>query len=636
MDNTKKVYYYQGEAVKDTKELTWPQKYEDFIKDIIQNFDLTNKNISVILKVVTDDGDENNVYSQEDLEGYLEDDNIKEFKFSIEENKDSGGLKNQEPMNIKELEKLLDPNLLKEEEDLDVDSILKDMFDKDEYKRKKEEEENKYSDIFNQSLEKSMEEILSQQSKTMEEEINKKLNNYSELFAKDKKEAYNSIMDIKDNLVNIKDQTEEMSGAIKELRDSIQNNQLILASSQKISQLKIKIDNNNNRDNNNKKKINNNSPQISGIKNNDNFANPLGNIMDEREEENENVISIKFEKRKIEKTPDIKEAKFLNIDDIRMINDGIHSYKNLCFVKDEENSSEEINFFGHNKHTDIFELTMAGEFEPNSNAIFSVTVAINNPKPEQIYKMVIYVREKNSKKNLSEPLEINVKTKQAEDPIQQRQKRAEEIYEDLKKEFHDYEDLINKNEIINQLLENNLDKEAIKKSLNTKIQEIKEKQNNEKAEQIFQELKFYGFDLGKEQMIGLIKENNFNLENVQNYINERISEQIYDNLSKLDVVDFNNNSKEEVLKKIKELNFNVDDIKESYKKRKVIEPIVNPANEGNGDDEEVDKLFQELEDEYGITGFIDEEAAKAKIRELNCNRDQIVDWIENNLLNGDN
>lgn len=236
---------------------------------------------------------------------------------------------------------------------------------------------------------------------------------------------------------------------------------------------------------------------------------------------------------------------------------------------------------------------------------------------------------------------MNVKTKQAEDPIQQRQKRAEAIYEDLKNEFRDYENLVDKNEIINQLLENDLDKEAIKKSLNAKIQEIKEKQNNEKSEQIFKELEFYGFNFGKEQMISLIKENNFNKENVQNYINKRISEQIYDNLSKSDDVDFKNNSKEDVLNKIKELNFNVDGIKEVYKKGKLVDPIVNPANEGgneggNGDDEEVDKLYQELEDEYGISGFIEEEAAKAKIRELNCNRDQIVDWIENNLLNGEN
>ena len=183
--------------------------------------------------------------------------------------------------------------------------------------------------------------------------------------------------------------------------------------------------------------------------------------------------------------------------------------------------------------------------------------------------------------------------------------------------------MINKNEIIDQLLKNNLDKEAIKKSLNTKIQEIKEKQNNEKAEQIFQELKFYGFNLGKEQMISLIKENNFNKENVQNYINERISEQIYDNLSKSNDVDFKNNSKEDILNKIKELNFNVDKIKEFYKG-------------GNDDDKKVNKLYQELEDEYGISGFIEEEAAKEKIRELNCDRDLIVDWIENNLLNGEN
>ena len=139
-------------------------------------------------------------------------------------------------------------------------------------------------------------------------------------------------------------------------------------------------------------------------------------------------------------------------------------------------------------------------------------------------------------------------------------------------------------------------------------------------------------------MLNLIKQQNFNKEYLQNYINERVSQQIYDNINNLDEVDFSNNSKEEVLNKIKELNFNVDEIKEFYKKKKEINPIINPGNEGgngNDDDEEVNNLYQELEDEYGISGFIDEEAAKAKIRELNCNRDQIVDWIENNLLNGE-
>ena len=628
MDNTKKVHYFEGEVLKDTKELTWPQQYEDLIKEIIQNFDLINKNVKVNLKIITTEGgDVININSQDDLEEYTEENNIEEFKFSIEENKDSAGITNPGPINIKELEKLLDPNLLKEEEDLDIDNLMKDMFDNDGYKKKKEEEENKYSDIFNQNLEKSVGEILSQKSKTMEEEIHNKLINYSDLVLKEQKEAYNSIMNIKDNLGEIKDQTEEMSNAIKELRDSIQNNQLILASAQKLNQ--VIVQNNNN---------NKNNAQMSGIKNN-NIANPIGNLIDENNDEDENAISIKFEKKKMETILDTKSAKFFNIDNVKIVNIGVHSYKNLCFVKDRENSSEEINFWSTNKNNYIHELTMAGQFEPNDTGNFSISLGIDNPKPNQIYKIVIYVREKKSNKNLSEAFEINVEIKQDEDPMKQIQKKAEEIYEELKEEFHDYEKLINKNDIINQLLKNDLNKEEIKKSLNAKIQKIKEELDNERAEQTFKELEFYGFDLGKEQMLNLIKQQKFNKEYLQNYINERISQQIYDNINNLDEVDFSNNSKEEVLNKIKELNFNVDEIKEFYKKKKEINPIINPAKEGgngNDDDEEVNNLYQELEDEYGISGFIDEEAAKAKIRELNCNRDQIVDWIENNLLNGEN
>ena len=630
MDNTKKVHYFEGEVLKDTKELTWPQQYEDLIKEIIQNFDLINKNVKVNLKIVTTVGsDVININSQDELEEYKKENNIEEFKFSIEENKDSAGTTNPGPINIKELEKLLDPNLLKEEEDLDIDNLMKDMFDNDGYKKKKEEEENKYSDIFNQNLEKSVGEILSQKSKTMEEEINNKLINYSDLFSKEQKEAYNSIMNIKDNLGEIKDQTEEMSNAIKELHDSIQNNQLILASAQKINQ--VIVQNNNNNDNNR------NNAQMSGIRNN-NIANPLVNLINENNDEDENAISIKFEKKKMETILDTKSAKFFNIDNVKIVNIGVHSYKNLCFVKDRENSSEEINFWSTNKNNYIHELTMAGQFEPNDTGNFNISLGIDNPKPNQIYKIVIYVREKKSNKNLSEALEINVEIKQDEDPMKHKQKKAEEIYEELIEEFHDYEKLINKNDIINQLLKNDLNKEEIKKSLNSKIQKIKEEQDNERAEQLYKELEFYSFDFGKEQMINLIKQQNFNKEYLQNYINERVSQQIYDNINNLDEVDFSNNSKEEVLNKIKELNFNIDEIKEFYKKKKVDNPVVNPANEGgngNDDDEEVNNLYQELEDEYGISGFIDEEAAKAKIRELNCNRDQIVDWIENNLLNGE-
>ena len=180
MENKIKVHYYNNNILKETKDLSWPQHYENFIKDIIQNFCLTNKNTEVILKLVTDESDIYNIKSQDELEEYIEENNIKEFRFTIEKKKNSGGGKNQVPINFEELEKLLDPNLFKEE-DLDIDNIMNDIFEKDEYIKKKEKEETKYVCIFNQDLEKIMEDFFSEKSKIMKEEIDRKINNYSEI-----------------------------------------------------------------------------------------------------------------------------------------------------------------------------------------------------------------------------------------------------------------------------------------------------------------------------------------------------------------------------------------------------------------------------------------------------------------------
>ena len=47
---------------------------------------------------------------------------------------------------------------------------------------------------------------------------------------------------------------------------------------------------------------------------------------------------------------------------------------------------------------------------------------------------------------------------------------------------------------------------------------------------------------------------------------------------------------------------------------------------------DVDIIYQELEDEYLISDFVEEFVAKDKILELNCNRDLIKEWIEDILL----
>ena len=49
---------------------------------------------------------------------------------------------------------------------------------------------------------------------------------------------------------------------------------------------------------------------------------------------------------------------------------------------------------------------------------------------------------------------------------------------------------------------------------------------------------------------------------------------------------------------------------------------------------EVIEIFNELEDSYGIRSFLDEEAIKDKIIELNCDREKIEEWVSEIVANG--
>ena len=72
-------------------------------------------------------------------------------------------------------------------------------------------------------------------------------------------------------------------------------------------------------------------------------------------------------------------------------------------------------------------------------------------------------------------------------------------------------------------------------------------------------------------------------------------------------------TEENIIKKIIELNFDENRIKEYYN---------------------IQRIYDEIEDEYGVSGFIDIDAMKDKIKELHCNRELINEWIEDPLING--
>ena len=72
-------------------------------------------------------------------------------------------------------------------------------------------------------------------------------------------------------------------------------------------------------------------------------------------------------------------------------------------------------------------------------------------------------------------------------------------------------------------------------------------------------------------------------------------------------------SDENIIKKIIELNLDENAIIQFY---------------------DINKIYEEFEDDYGISGFIPEDVAKEKIKELHCDRVAITNWIEDDLLGG--
>ena len=418
MEQTIKVSYYKGKNRIKGKYLSWPQKYENFIQDIIETFNIKNINIKINLKVVSYGLDEILINSKEEFEDYSDDNNIKEFKFFIEEIK--------EQIIVKNFEELIDKKLLNESEEIDVDYIINDIFNSKDYQKNKENEEIKYTNFFKQNLEKNMNDILSEKSLAIQDIINSKISEYNNLSLQLHKEEFNSMLDFQNKLTNMKNQADQISIGLKDLQNSLQKKQ-------------------------------------------------------------ENKFDIKFGTQNVEKLLDIDDSSIFYVDGIKIINIGNHSYKNLILVKDNTKSSKEIYFFNYDKNGDIKELAIDGYFEPKNSGSFRLSLTISNPKINQIYKMVIYVREKGIEKNLSEHFEIIVRLtvdnkNKEEDPNQKKQKMAEELYKELNYEFmkkikndfneelkEDLENLIIKSEIIEKLMKNNLNKDKVAKYLNDKI-----------------------------------------------------------------------------------------------------------------------------------------------------------------------
>ena len=123
--------------------------------------------------------------------------------------------------------------------------------------------------------------------------------------------------------------------------------------------------------------------------------------------------------------------------------------------------------------------------------------------------------------------------------------------------------------------------------------------------------------------------NGNNINEYNNNLNVKKENDILNNIERKNSIP-EKNTKENIISKDKIMNIDKKTGKNIKKKKIKKKPeIPNKKNEGN---DEVDKMFEELDEEYGISGFIDEYEVKDKIRKMNLDREGIVKWFEEKLL----
>jgi len=292
---------------------------------------------------------------------------------------------------------------------------------------------------------------------------------------------------------------------------------------------------------------------------------------------NKNDVNIEFEQKHIEKIINIKDSTYFFINDIKILNTTNKSYEKLCFIKDEENSSNEITFFNNSKKINKYELKINDELEPNNSIKINIPLDITNAQYGHIYKMRIYIIEQD--RYISSPFDITI-------TINKKVENKEEIKKDFNKKYND--------------------KEII----------------SEKAEKIYNELNLKNTNNDKKEIISIIIENNFNKENDQKFIIEQLKNRarnLYIEFRNSSELDFSKYSEEEIINKIIELNFDSKNIKKFF----IIDENEKMVNE----------IYTEFERDYEVSSFIDEEIIKNKIRELNFDKNKINEWIETFLIN---
>ena len=537
--------------IKVSKDLDKPKSYDDFIKNIAKSFNIKNKK-SINLILITTDDEDFGINTQEDLDDNIEE--LKEFNVFLEEGEQPPIIemedppKKQTPIKIieggdksdgsgnkgsddehdslkidvkldipdKEIENIIDSqfNPIPEEQNVALDEIKNYKID---INKKSDEALQEFQKLFDSRISR----IVSEKSKVMIESLTELINNYSRSQIENLEKLSKNTSGLKEGFNSLIENTTEMNQHMGNLKDQV---------------------------------IKGGGFQLSNVvndKNKDKFGGQDMIYNDDDNDDNDNNHKIQIMNGTINKEELMNSCKFIDIDNIKIQNIGNKPFKSLFFVIDSKESSEDVIFVGNDKINNINKLSLDGEFNPKEEGTFSFNLKIKFPKVNYTFNIIIYVREKENGPNLSNPLKIVIKVKESdEDRI-----RREQEEEERKKQ------------------------EELKKKQEEEERKKKEEEEQKKIDDLFNKLyDEYGSKLQKEEIVGKIKEFNFDEDKIKEYI-----------------------------KKKNEGNNNID--YQGLKK------------------EDVENLYNELDQEFNLSSIMDKEEVIKKIIELKCDRDALNDYI---------
>jgi len=572
--------------LKDTKKFDKPESYNSFISKIANHFKIPKQNIELIC--LTNDEDEIGINNDEDLNENL--DEVKEFhvfsESGIEEKpkkdnppseENSNSIKNeskedgQKDEDDDEYKIKIDINIdIKDNEIEDIiNKQIKDIKIDDDINDEIEFDINKYKD----KLIKQNENYINDFKSQFHVDIQKIYNEKTQLFK-------SSILNIVDNQSKTQiDILKKLNNDTSNLNNGISE---IVNETNKINKYMEEL-----KDNWEKNPNINLEKNISKSKNKNNVDDKYGAnnfIFDENDNDDDNKSKVKFLKEFIENEELDTKCKCIIINDIKIQNIGNKTPDKLFFIRDKKSSNDFILYQFTNINS--LQLTSTGDkFDPGRIENHSIALAINNPIVGKTYYLYLYVREKEDGENISEPLKIVYKIKEDEEAAIRRKEEQE------RKERKEKED-----------------KDKIRKE-----EEEEKKRKEEEKEKIRKE----------EEEEKKRKEEEEEKKRKEKEEKEKIRKEEEEKKKRKEKEDKDKKRKEEEEEKRRK--------EEEEKRRKEEEEKRRREEEEKKKKKKAIELYKELDDDYNLGSIKEKDEVIQKIIELNCDKDEVVKWIEESL-----